>query len=206
MIRCSWKIALFVIANIMTAGPALAGLLPISATSAPDGANTRYSYGIVLTTDSKVQSGDYFTIFDFPSPVAGTANMPSGWSLNTSPTGGNPNGTVPGDDPHVPNLTWTYSGPTILGQANLGTFSIDSTDSSSVLQPFSFTSLTQTVATNANDSNITSTTVPVGTTGTSGDGGGTPPGVPEPATLVLMGIGLPLAGLVRRFRTQQTAN
>ncbi len=206
MIRGTWKFALFALANIATAGSAFAGLLPLSAVATADGPNNfRYTYGIVLTTDSKLQKGDYFTVFDFPNPIPNTAVTPAGWTLNLSPLGGNPHGTVPGDDSKIPNLTWTYNGPTLVGQKMLGSFSIDTTVSTSALQQFSFTSLTQRVSDNANDSNITATTVPVGNGHTTGGGGGTPPGVPEPSSIMLIGIGLPLIGLLRYLRRQPIA-
>jgi hypothetical protein len=203
MMRGFWKFALLVTVNLMVVATASADMLPVSAVGTSDGTNTRYTYNIVLTTDSKLQSGDFFTIFDFPSPVLSSAQMPANWSVSAAPLGGDPAGTVPGDSPKVPNLTFTYTGPTVSGQTNLGSFSIDSPVSTSSNVPFSFASLTQQLLTGANESNITSLTVPVGTATTQG-GGGTP-AVPEPSTLLLMSIGLPLVGLARRLRSTQVA-
>ena len=129
--------------------------------------------------------------------------MPTGWTLNVAPLGGNPNGIVPGDSPSIPNLTYTYHGPTITGSIGLGNFAIDSNIGSSSVQPYSFASITQRTIDGANDSNITSTLEPNGTVTSQGGGGG--PGVPEPSTLLLLGIGLPIAALVRRFRSRLEA-
>jgi len=204
MISRFWKLAFLAISYIATAAPAWAGLLPVSATVAPDGSNYRYTYGIVLTSDTKLQSGDYFTIFDFANPIASSAVMPTGWTLSTAPLGGNPNGIVPGDSATIPNLTYTYHGPTVAGEVGLGNFSIDTNIGASSTQPYSFASITQRSIDGANDSNITSALVPNDTVTVQGGGGGTPV-VPEPSTLLLMGIVPPIAALFRRFRGRPAA-
>ena len=71
---------------------------------------------------------------------------------------------------------------------------VDSTNGKTETVPFSFAGLTQRQIDGVNESNVTSTTVPTGGDST------TPPGVPEPASLVLLGIGLPLAGAFRYLR------
>jgi hypothetical protein len=199
--RRSWNLALLAAGLLGAAAPARAGLLPVSATTAPDGTNTRFTYGIELTSDSTLKSGDYFTLFDFPKMVPGSAVMPAGWTLSTNAKGGNPGGTIPGDDPNVPNLTFTYHGPDIVGQVGLGNFAVDATSSTTKQELYSFTGLTQRQVDGVNESNITSTLEPKDDPSTGGGGGG--PGVPEPCTLLLLGIGLPLAGAARYVRSRR---
>jgi hypothetical protein len=184
----------------LTAPAARAGLLPTGVTVTPDGGNFRWTYAVTLPTDTKLQAGDYFTVYDFGGLVPGSASAPAGWTLAVNKFGPTPDRVNPLDDPTIPNLTWTYHGPTVTGQLGLGNFWADSL----FQKPGDsfFTALTPRAVDGQADVNITETTVPV-----VGEGPPpiptptpTPPGVPEPTTLALAGIGLALAGAVRRTR------
>src|SRR3954470_21373895 len=100
---------------LFAAQPARAGLLPTSVTVAPEAGNFRWTYAVVLPTDTKLQSGDYFTVYDFGGMVAGTAAAPDGWTLSVSKVGPTPDRLNPQDDPTVSNLTWKYTGPAVIG-------------------------------------------------------------------------------------------
>ena len=193
----SWKAIVLTaaVAGFFAAAPARAGLLPISVTQTPDNGNTRWTYGIMLTTDNFIKSGDYFTVIDFGGFVPGSATMPSGWTLTTAGVGSSPLKVNPTDDPSITDLTFKYNGPQIDGQVGLGNFTAISTFSNTKVEDFVATSHRQSDG--HVDSNITDTQVPVGS------GNGPPPGVPEPATLLMVGIGLPLVGGARLLRRKK---
>ena len=163
-----------------------AGLLPVNVTVTPDGDNFRYSYGVVLTSDSTLRTGDFFTIYDFEGLVPNSNSQPAGFTFTTSPTGPTPAGTSPSDSPLIGNITWVYTGPdTLVGQAGLGNFMVQSTYGSST--DGVFTSHTHRQSDGKPDANITETAVPVPTAA---------PQVPEPATLLMLVMAMPLLGMV----------
>jgi hypothetical protein len=170
-------------------GSAQAGLLPTSVTVFPEAGNYRWQYAIVLPTDMKLQSGNYFTIYDFAGLVDGTVVAPdANWTVSTA-SGKIPPLLKPTDDPNIPNLTFTYTGPTIpAGQIGLGNFMATSTFGEK--KEVSFTAETNRTSDGLKDSNITTTDAPTGSDVP-------PPEVPEPATLLLAGLGLPLLGLAK---------
>jgi hypothetical protein len=195
MTRSSWirRAVLAVAACVGVNATASAGLLPVSVTVLKEGDHFRWTYAVVLPTDMQLRAGNYFTIYDFGGLVAGSQNAPDGWTANVAKTGPVPELLDPSDDAAVDNLTWTYNGPTIpSGQIGLGNFWAVSTFETERID--FFTGASNRTSDGDFDNNITTTEVPIGTTNPD------PNLVPEPGTLALAAIGLPVVGLVRRLR------
>jgi PEP-CTERM motif len=211
MFRRTWIARMFVVAAAtgaaiaMSAGSARAGLLPLTVTITPDAGNFRWTYSVVLPTDMKLQSGDYFTIYDFAGYQAGSAGVDAAgpdpsyadfWTVSTSKTGLTPDGVTPLDNPEIDNLTFMYNGGPSIGPGSLGLgnfFALSSLGSDAAADG-AFTATALNATENRIVGNITAVVVP---TGEQIPG---PIGTPEPTTLALAGLGLPLIGLARYIR------
>jgi hypothetical protein len=87
--------------------------------------NFMWNYSANVTVDQTVNTGDFFTIYDFGSIAPGSNLQPVGWTFSQSLVGPTASLTSPTDNPNILNLTWTYNGANpIVGSAALGMFSV----------------------------------------------------------------------------------
>lgn len=180
-----------------------AGLMPVGSTVTPSGSDFVYSYNLALTTNATLQSGDYFTIYNFPGLVANSNTQPTGFAFSSAPSS---TGTS------LSNVTWTFTASSApIGPATLGNFTVQSQFGTATTG--SFASLAQTLVGDRAVSSVTqaSITIPSGSascgSGTTVTTTGDPSGgasVPEPSSLAL-GIGLPLLAFLWVRRQQASA-
>jgi hypothetical protein len=194
-------------AGLALAAPsARAGMLA-TATVDPFGANFQWTYHVSVQSGVHVQPGDYFTIYDFQGALPGSGSAPAGWTLSVANTTGILGSrTTPNDDPHIPNYTWTWTGSGNLASGWTGDFSVISKYQQSNSSDFSYVGVSHRNDNNRPYQDVTSVDVPVpiGNPPPPPGGGTSPPpaGAPEPATLVMLGCGLPALGLLR-FRRRK---
>ncbi len=92
--------------------------------------NFTWNYAANVTVDQTINTGDFFTIYDFGTIAPGSNTQPTGWTFSQALVGPTAALTSPTDNPNILNLTWTYTGTApISGSAALGMFTvITSTD------------------------------------------------------------------------------
>jgi hypothetical protein len=175
------------------------------------GGHSAFDYGVSLGGGSYLHNGDYFTMYDIGGMVAAdtlASATPAGWSITIQDTGITPTGLAPTDLPGVAhqNATFTYSGPdkTTPGSTAvpLGTFRLVSTGNDTVVGIFNLTTQTHYDTGKFKgqiENTISNFAVPVTT------GEPNPSDTPEPATLLMLGLGLPFVGVAALRRRARTA-
>jgi len=109
-----------------------ADIIPLFNVSTPTGGGCEFSYNVSISSGSRVNTGDYFTIYDFNGYIAGSAFAPADWDISVQNTGITPGSQIVVDDAGVENITFTYIGAaTLFGPINpvggVGAFGAEST-------------------------------------------------------------------------------
>jgi len=190
-------------AGLALAAPSAQAGMIASANVDPFGANFQWTYHVQVQSGVHIQAGDYFTVYDFQGALAGSDTTPAGWTLavaNTTQLIGSK--TTPNDDPNLSNYTWTYTGGTDLPSGYTGDFSLVSQYQQSTSSDFGFVGVSHRNDNGRPYQDITSVEVPVpiGNPPPPPGGGNPPPSAPEPATLLMLGCGLPALGLMKLRR------
>lgn len=195
---------LFLTIALSLGAVAMANIIPTSTTITGTGPFT-WTYDLQLSRDQNVNSGTapttnpvphtnltfggFLTIYDFAGYLPGTCAGPTGWTCTAQNVGFTPDDVVPTDNPGVVDITWAYtSGPAILGQPageDLGLFSAQSM----------FGKATQVSYASRG---IANSGPQVGTIADNVGNTQGPSAVPEPGSVLSIGLGLVLLGIVRR--------
>ena len=163
------------------------------------GGLTRFDYEITVSSTQRIETGDYFTIYDFAGYQAGSAVAPANWAISEQNLGIDVTGqddSADADSASIPNLTFTYTGvPTINGEVVLGTFSATTDLSGPVVAVADkFSGRGTQKLTGLKNGNTTNLLLPSAST------------VPEPISMALLLPGLaPVAMAIRRRRKSDRA-
>ena len=160
----------------------------------PVGSEFKYDYELSLTSDDSIRSpNDFFVVTDFAGYVNGSALFPTGWSFSYDLSGPIPSccGTPGVDSAAVGNLVFKYNtgGPALNAPPNAANTIISGFSARSIFGLTAEAGFAVDNTKNRNNSN-------------QGSGGfvDVPVGVPEPATMGLMGGALLGLGLLARRR------
>src|SRR5438105_1871949 len=170
---------------------ARADIIPTLSSVTGSSPNCTWNYSANVTVDQTVNTGDFFTVYDFGSIAPGSNTQPTGWTFSQALVGPTAALTNPTDNPNILNLTWTYTGTApISGSAALGMFSvITSTDQLKTGQFTAQATLNSGPNAGTKVSNIGAASVPV----------------PEPSTLFPIMSLCAAIGVDRFLRRRKTA-
>ena len=154
------------------------------------GGQFQYDYLAEVDAAQTVQTGDFFTIYDFPGFVS--ASAPAGWAVSSALLGLTPATVIPNDSAAIPNVTFTRTGGNLVGPQSLGTFSIVSTVSGPLAEGTNNWAGRGTQSANGRkNANLTQVEVPTVVT-------------PEPISMALLLPGLLPLGLAKMRRKNRS--
>jgi len=190
------KLANFVgfgVVALLGAASASADIIPtfVNTTAGAITGDDNYNYSAVVDSSENVISGNELCLSGITGLVLGSEAAPTGWTvLSQSLTAGCSINAGAGSPNTGASITWQYTGATIDGQANLGTFSFESSDTAvGTLNDAYGAVAVKNVAggggATANQGEVNGPIAPPSTT-------------PEPATISLFGFGLVGIGLLKR--------
>lgn len=164
-----------------------------------NGTSYTYTYNAYLTGPSDLLVNDYFTIYDFAGLV-GTSTQPSNWAFSSTALGPTPSSQsavqTASDSGSIPNITWTYSGPTVssspLAGVLLGAFTANSLYTGTIIDAYVSQDHSNNAATlGLVQGNTGPIPVPLAVA------------VPEPASMMLFGSALLSLGVAARKRLRR---
>jgi hypothetical protein len=208
------RIRNFVLATLAFSGLAMASITPALNGGSPTLVSPgvyNWSYNIAVDANESLDPsattntvclggvacafGTFFTLYDIPGLVTSGPNAPtapSGWGISINFSGLTPSGQLLFDDPAAANVTFYYTGAIIAGPAIVSPFSYDSTYGDPQIGVFSYQATKNQNKTV--DQGQGPIEIPVAPSGPQG-------GVPEPASVLMLGAGLiALAQIGRRRR------
>jgi len=111
-------------------GEARAGFtVALSSKTGASGGTFDYNYNASIPADDQIVANDFFRIYDF-GQINGTPTAPANWTVAVANSNPLPPPNVilfHGDNPALPNITYTYTGSaTISGPTTISGFTVNS--------------------------------------------------------------------------------
>ena len=194
---------IFALTTLAAAGAAQADIIPTLTASSPVkvGNFYEYIYTATLAADQELQTGNYFTIYDFQG-FDHFGTLGAGFSGATALLGKTPSQVIPVDDPMVLNATFTYNGPTLNEPNNGGQGVSTELGSFTIFSKFNGLGLISFASEAVKNNGFAKGTVidNVGSTAGPLQGSGSGSTVPEPDSWALLVTGIGFVGLAARRR------